>query len=101
MLPAACITRPATLDSFSPSAWLALGYVSLFSMLVGFIFWYSGLAKGGIAEVGQLQLLQPFFALLLSALFLGEKISLLMIAITAGIILCVAGSRRYSARHRP
>jgi hypothetical protein len=30
-------------------------------MLIGFIFWYHGLAKGGIADVGQLQLLQPFF----------------------------------------
>lgn len=94
MLPAACITRPVTLNAFSVSAWLSLGYVSLFSMLIGFIFWYHGLAKGGIATVGQLQLLQPFFALLLSALFLGEQVSPLMIAITAGIILCVAGSRR-------
>jgi hypothetical protein len=34
--------------------------VSLFSMLIVFIFWYKGLAAGGIAAVGQLQLLQPF-----------------------------------------
>ncbi|WP_425028484.1 EamA family transporter, partial [Pantoea brenneri] len=42
---------------------LALGYVSLFSMLIGFIFWYRGLATGGITAVSQLQLLQPFFGL--------------------------------------
>ena len=46
-----------------PPSWAALGYVSLFSMLIGFIFWYKGLAAGGIAAVGQLQLLQPFFGL--------------------------------------
>jgi drug/metabolite transporter (DMT)-like permease len=45
------------------SAWLGLAYVSLFSMLIGFVFWYRGLAQGGIAAVGQLQLLQPFFGL--------------------------------------
>ncbi len=38
-----------------------LACVSLFSMLIGFVFWYRGLALGGIAGVGQLQLLQPFF----------------------------------------
>lgn len=35
---------------------------AVFSMLLGFLFWYRGLAQGGIAAVGQLQLLQPFFA---------------------------------------
>ena len=45
-------------------AWAGLAYVSLFRMLIGFIFWYRGLAQGGIATVGQLQLLQPFFSML-------------------------------------
>ena len=40
---------------------LSLVYVSVFSMWIGFIFWYRGSAQGGIAAVGQLQLLQPFF----------------------------------------
>jgi drug/metabolite transporter (DMT)-like permease len=48
--------------NISAPAWLSLGYVSLFSMLIGFVFWYRGLAQGGIAAVGQLQLLQPFLA---------------------------------------
>ena len=39
-------------------------------MLVGFVFWYRGLALGGIAGVGQLQLLQPFFGLALAGLLL-------------------------------
>lgn len=49
---------------FAPGApaWAGLAYVSLFSMLIGFIFWYRGLALGGISTVGQLQLLQPFSA---------------------------------------
>jgi drug/metabolite transporter (DMT)-like permease len=50
-------------------------HVSLFSMLIGFVFWYRGLAQGGIAAVGQLQLLQPFFGLALAATLLHEQVS--------------------------
>jgi len=96
MLPAALLTRPVTYSTISLSGWLALGYVSLFSMLIGFIFWYRGLVQGGIAAVGQLQLLQPFIALILCALLLNETVTPLMIAITAGIMACIIGSRRYA-----
>jgi len=44
-------------------------------MLVGFIFRYRGLALGGIAGVGELQLLQPFFGLVLAAVFLHEPVA--------------------------
>lgn len=96
MLLAAFITRPPLFGAFSPSVWLAVGYVSLFSMLIGFIFWYKGLAAGGIAAVGQLQLLQPFLGLLLSAILLHESISPQMMMVTLGVILCVIGSRRFA-----
>ena len=62
----------------------------------GFIFWYKGLAAGGIAAVGQLQLLQPFFGLVLAATLLGEAVSWSMVAVTAAVILCVAGARRFA-----
>ncbi|MDT3411484.1 DMT family transporter [Kosakonia cowanii] len=94
MLPAAWLTQPATLVDISAQAWGALSYVSLFSMLIGFIFWYNGLARGGIAAVGQLQLLQPFFGLALSAMLLNERVSPLMLLVTLGVILCVIGSRK-------
>lgn len=96
MLLAALITRPPTLAAYSLSTWTAVGYVSLFSMLIGFIFWYKGLAAGGIAAVGQLQLLQPFLGLVLSAMLLHEAVSPQMIAVTLGVILCVLGSRRFA-----
>lgn len=96
MLIASFITMPASFTCIGLSAWIAVGYVSLFSMLIGFIFWYKGLATGGIAAVGQLQLLQPFFGLVLSATLLHEAISPLMVFITLGVILCVMGSRKFS-----
>ncbi|MCW0236031.1 MAG: DMT family transporter [Ferrovibrio sp.] len=87
---------PVSWSGIGLPAWIGLGYVSVFSMLVGFIFWYRGLALGGIARVGQLQLLQPFMGLVLAALFLGEPIAWTMIAATAVVVGCVAGAKRFS-----
>lgn len=96
MLIATYLTKPNTLTEIHLSSWLSLGYVSIFSMLVGFIFWYKGLAQGGTAVVGQLQLLQPFFGLALSALLLGEMIDPVIVIVTFLVILCVYGSKRFS-----
>lgn len=96
MLATSLLLMPSSLEAIRLPAWISLGYVSLFSMLIGFIFWYRGLAQGGIASVGQLQLLQPFFGLALAAGLLHEPVSLLMLATTLGVILCVAGSRRFA-----
>src|SRR5690606_33587710 len=60
MLPLMFIYMPISFEGISISAWLSLAYVSLFSMFIGFVFWYKGLEQGGTATVGQLQLLQPF-----------------------------------------
>ncbi|WP_353185436.1 DMT family transporter [Parapedobacter lycopersici] len=96
MLPLMCCYMPVSFGNISAEAWAGLAYVSLFSMFIGFIFWYRGLAQGGIATVGQLQLLQPFFGLALAALLLHEKVSIGMIAVTLGVILCVAGTRKFA-----
>ena len=96
MAPIALYLLPSSPETIGNSAWMGLAYVSVFSMLIGFIFWYRGLAQGGIAAVGQLQLLQPFFGLALAATLLHEKVSIGMLAITLGVILCVAGSRKFA-----
>lgn len=90
-------TMPGSLAGIGRPAWLGLAYVSLFSMLIGFVFWYRGLALGGIAAVGQLQLLQPFFGLLLAATLLGETVGWQMVAVTGAVVLCVAGARRFAS----
>ncbi|MBR1220287.1 DMT family transporter [Bradyrhizobium sp. U87765 SZCCT0131] len=89
-------TWPATLHDIAGPAWAGLVYVSLFSMLIGFVFWYRGLALGGIAAVGQLQLLQPLFGLALAATLLHEAVDPAMIGVTAVVILCVFGARRFA-----
>ncbi|MHC8286323.1 DMT family transporter [Pseudomonas sp. XS1P51] len=90
------LLKPASFSGISTPAWFSLGYVSLFSMLIGFVFWYRGLAQGGIAAVGQLQLLQPFFGLALAATLLHEQVSIGMLAVTVAVIFCVAGARKFA-----
>ncbi len=92
----ALITMPGSWSAIGIPAWLGLAYVSIFSMLVGFVFWYRGLALGGIARVGQLQLLQPFFGLVLAGLLLHEPVAWTMIAATGLVVLCVAGAKRFA-----
>ena len=92
----ALATLPRVWTGIGGAAWLGLAYVSVFSMLVGFVFWYRGLALGGIAGVGQLQLLQPFFGLGLAALLLGEPVAWPMVAVTGLVVLCVAGAKRFA-----
>lgn len=96
MLPAALITQPTNFAAAPLAAWGGLAYVTLFSMLIGFVFWYRGLALGGIAAVGQLQLLQPFFGLAFAALLLHDTIPLSMVGVTLAIVVCVACARRFA-----
>ena len=56
----------------APGAWWAFGYVAVFSMWIGFFAWYRGLALGGTVRVSQVQLVQPFFSMLLAVPLLGE-----------------------------
>ena len=86
---------PPSFAAVTLPAWISLGYVSLFSMLIGFVFWYRGLAQGGIAAVGQLQQLQPFFGLALAATLLHEPVSPAMLLVTVAVIACVFGARRF------
>lgn len=89
-------TMPDTFVNVGNAAWIGLIYVSVFSMLIGFVFWYRGLAQGGIAAVGQLQLLQPFFGLALAAILLHERVGWDTFAVTTAVVLCVFGAKRFA-----
>ncbi|MBR8142148.1 DMT family transporter [Burkholderia vietnamiensis] len=96
MLPLTWFTWPAAFDGIDAAPLWGLAYVSLFSMLIGFVFWYRGLALGGIAGVGQLQLLQPFFGFLLAAGLLHEAVPSSMLVVTLIVVRCVAGAKYFS-----
>lgn len=97
VLPLTFIFLPTTVANVGIAAWTSLAYVSLFSMFIGFIFWYKGLAQGGIAAIGQLQLLQPFFGLILAASMLHEEVNIGMLFVTIGVILCVGGAKKFAS----
>jgi len=88
----------ARIVSASPAAWAGFAYVSVFSMFLGFFAWYRGLALGGIAVVGQTQLLQPFLTLFASALLLGEPLDPATFVAAGLVVVAIALARRYAAR---
>ena len=95
-LPATLAVAAATAPSSVPRASAVAGfaYVGLGSMFVGFFAWYAGLARGGIARVGQLQLLQPFLTIALSALVLGERIGRSTIGVAVAVLASVVVTQR-------
>lgn len=77
------------------SAWGGFAYLSLVSAFLGFFAWYHGLALGGVAKVGQIQLLQPFFTFIFAAGFLGERFGwkpVICAALVAGFIFIGRGN---------
>jgi len=85
---------PHPLSEVSAQAWYALLLVSLLSAYIGNIFWYTGLSLGGIAHVGQVQLLQPFCTLALSSLFLFEPLTLSNVFFASAVLIIVAIGKR-------
>ncbi|MGL4637106.1 MAG: DMT family transporter [Beijerinckiaceae bacterium] len=81
---------PDNLAVVRPSAWFGLAYVSIMSQYLGFFAWNAGMAMGGVARVSQIQLLQTFVTLLISAFLLGEKVdaeTFLFATAVVGIVL--------------
>ena len=81
-------------------AWGGFFYVSFISQWVAFMLWYRGLALGGVVRVSQVQLLQPFLTLIVSALLLGEAITLLMVFFATAVVTTVAVGRRMPVRRQ-
>ena len=95
LLPIAINFSPTSFNTISFNAWLGFLYVSVFSMFLGFFAWYQGLVWGGIANVGQIQLLQPFLTILASAILLHEALTSRTLGFALGVIICVAFSKRF------
>jgi drug/metabolite transporter (DMT)-like permease len=85
---------PVDAASVPTDAWIALGYLALFSQFLGFFAWNVGLAVGGISRVGQIQLLQTFVTLVIAAVLLGEHIDLVTIAFATAVVAVVAMGAR-------
>jgi len=96
LIPVISVAWPqrALMAQASTQAWLAFAYISVFSMLIAFFFWYRAMALGGVARVGQVQLLQPFLTLLGAAVLLGEALSVDSLLFAGAVIAVVAIGRK-------
>lgn len=75
-------------------SWAGLAYVSVFSMWLSFFAWYRGLILGGVVRVSQVQLLQPFLALLFAVPILGESLDALTVVFALAVIAIVFVSKK-------
>jgi drug/metabolite transporter (DMT)-like permease len=74
--------------SASPGQWLAFAYLCVVSMYLGFFAWYRGLAIGPMAQVSQVQLVQPVMSIAWAAVILGEHVDGPTIAGGLAVIAC-------------
>ncbi|MFI6325917.1 DMT family transporter [Nonomuraea sp. NPDC050556] len=93
-LPVSGVLAFATSVSWRWDAVAGFAYVGLVSMFLGFLPWYAGLARGGIARAGQTQLTQPLLTLLWAWLLLEEQYGLATIAAAVAVLACVAVTQR-------
>ena len=81
-------TREINWTNVALGSWIGIAYLGLVSMFLASIFWYRGLAAGGVARIGQLNLLVPILALAWSGIFLQEMIT--VTAVVCAIVVCLA-----------
>jgi drug/metabolite transporter (DMT)-like permease len=82
-------------------AWLGFAFVAVVSMFLGFFAWYHGLALGGVAKIGQIQLAQPVLTLVWSALLLAEEVTAAMVVAALFVLACVVATQRARGRRAP
>lgn len=78
--------------------WAAFGYLAAVSMFLAFFAWYRGLAIGPMAQVSQVQLVQPVLSLGWAAVLLHERLTTPTLIGGLVVIACAAGAVRLRAR---
>lgn len=82
------------LPSTSLAGWAAFAYLGVVSMFLGFFAWYRGLAIGPMAQVSQIQLVQPVMTIAWAALLLGEPLTVTTVAGGLLVIVCAGAAVR-------
>jgi drug/metabolite transporter (DMT)-like permease len=76
------------------AGWLGLVYNGSISTFGAFFYWYRALHRGGAARIGQLQLLQPFFTLIVCVVILRESVRASDWGIAVLVIGCVFAAQK-------
>ena len=74
--------------------WAAFAYLGVVSMFLGFFAWYRGLAIGPMAQVSQVQLVQPVLTIGWAGLLLGEQLTAATVLGGLAVIVCAGGAVR-------
>ena len=98
IVPTLWLTQVESMAGVSLRAWAGFAYVTVFSQLLGFLFWYGGMAIGGVARVSQTQLLQLFFTLIFASLLLGEPVQASTWVAGSAVVALIAIGRRAGVR---
>jgi len=83
------MTYDANFLQLSLKSSIAFLYLALFSMYIGFFFWYEGLLVGGVARVSQVQLLQPFITMIAASFLLDDELTALNLVFATLVVLTV------------
>lgn len=92
------VQRPPTAG---PAEWAAFGYLAVVSMFLGFFAWYRGLAIGPIAQVSQVQLIQPVLSIVWAAMLLREQLTWYTVVGGLAVVLCAAIAVRTRLKRGP
>lgn len=101
MVPLAAWRVAVTPLDVSRGSWSAFAYLCLMSAYLSWVPWFRALAGGGIARIGQVQLMQPPLSVLLAVLFLAEEVTLASALALAAVVACAAIGRRVREPGRP
>jgi drug/metabolite transporter (DMT)-like permease len=74
--------------------WLGFAYVALVSQLIAFFAWYAALARGGVAKIGQVQLVQPLLTLAWAAALFGERVGAGTLIAALAVVASVVATQR-------
>jgi drug/metabolite transporter (DMT)-like permease len=85
---------PGSFAGASMSALAGFAYVTVISQYVGFFAWNAGLAMGGVARVGQVQLLQTFITLIFAAAIVGETVEPIVWASAVVVVALVFAAKK-------
>ncbi|REE75760.1 EamA-like transporter family protein [Rhodococcus wratislaviensis] len=85
----------------SPIEWAAFAYLGVVSMFLGFFAWYRGLAIGPMAQVSQVQLVQPVFTICWAALLLREQLTWATVLGGVAVVVCAGTAVRVRGRSAP
>lgn len=94
MLALAVVSARRETPTGSPAEWAAFGYLGVVSMFLGFFAWYRGLAIGPMAQVSQVQLVQPVMTIAWAGLLLGERLSLATVLGGLVVVACAGSAVR-------